>query len=124
MRRLRTRLDGQAGAAAVELAFVLPVLLLMLFGIIEFGRAFNTKLAVTHAAREGVRLAAVDNAGAAAAAQDQAPDGSTVVVSACGGGDDQASVTVSKDVDIEIPLVPLAGGPTFTMSATAVMTCR
>lgn len=47
------------GAAAVEFALVLPVLLLILFGIIDFGRAFNAQITLTQAAREGVRAYAL-----------------------------------------------------------------
>lgn len=47
------------GAAALEFALVVPVLLLLIFGIIEFGLAFQAQLALTHGAREGARLAAV-----------------------------------------------------------------
>ena len=55
--RLSRRQDR--GAAAVELAIVLPVLLLVLFGLIDFGRAFNANMALTQAAREGARVAAL-----------------------------------------------------------------
>ncbi len=47
------------GQAMVELALILPVLLLILMGIFEFGRVFNAYLIVNHAAREGARSAAV-----------------------------------------------------------------
>lgn len=47
----------------VEFALVLPVLLILLFGIFEFGYAFGQYLDVRHAAREGTRLAVVDFAG-------------------------------------------------------------
>ena len=47
------------GNAIVEFAFVLPLLLLLCFGITEFGRAWVTKSVLTSAAREGARLAAV-----------------------------------------------------------------
>lgn len=50
---------GERGQATVELALVLPVLLLILFGIMEFGRVFSAYLVITNAAREGARLAAV-----------------------------------------------------------------
>lgn len=52
----RRRLRDQRGAAAVEFALVLPILLLLVFGIIEFGFIFNRWITVTHAAREGVRV--------------------------------------------------------------------
>lgn len=47
------------GAAAVEFAIVLPVLLLLVMGIIEFGLLMKDYLAVSHASREGARYAAV-----------------------------------------------------------------
>ena len=50
-------LDG--GAAAVEMELVLPLLLLVLCGIIDFGRGFNAQMQLTQAAREAVRVKAL-----------------------------------------------------------------
>lgn len=47
------------GAATVEMAVVMPLLLTMLFGIIEYGWVFSVKQALTTAAREGARTAAL-----------------------------------------------------------------
>jgi len=47
------------GAAAVELAFLLPVLLFVIFGIIDYGRMLNAQITLTEAAREGARAAAL-----------------------------------------------------------------
>ena len=47
---------GQRGQALVELALVVPVLLLLVLGIFEFGRLLNAYMTVQHAAREGARL--------------------------------------------------------------------
>ncbi|WP_247826896.1 TadE family protein [Arthrobacter antioxidans] len=47
------------GAVAVEMALLLPVLILLLLGIMEFGRAFNTQVMLTNAAREGVRVMSI-----------------------------------------------------------------
>ena len=49
----------QKGQALVELALVLPVLLLLLGGIMEFGRLLHAQLVLTAASREGARAAAV-----------------------------------------------------------------
>lgn len=57
--RLRAALFDRRGQSLVEFALALPVLLLVLFGITEFGRAFQAYLTVNHIAREGARLAAV-----------------------------------------------------------------
>ena len=48
-----------AGASAVEMAIVLPLLVLLAFGIIDFGRMLNAQIQLSQAAREGVRLAAL-----------------------------------------------------------------
>lgn len=53
------KLNDQKGQALVELALLLPLLLLIVFGITEFGRAFYIKNALTNAAREGARRASV-----------------------------------------------------------------
>jgi Flp pilus assembly protein TadG len=47
------------GAAALEFAIVLPLILLLLFGLIEFGLILYNKQVVTNASREGVRYAIV-----------------------------------------------------------------
>lgn len=49
----------ERGVAAVEFAILLPVLVMLLFGFIQFGIAFNSKIQATNGAREGARLAVV-----------------------------------------------------------------
>ena len=63
-----SRLGREHGQAIVELALVLPVLVLVLFGTLEFGRVFNAWVIVTQAAREGARVGAVQCASNAACA--------------------------------------------------------
>ncbi|WP_309050771.1 TadE/TadG family type IV pilus assembly protein [Streptomyces sp.] len=50
---------SERGAAAVEFALVLPLLLLIVLGTIEFGRAYNAQISLTHAARESARTMAI-----------------------------------------------------------------
>src|SRR5437867_13354080 len=47
------------GTALAELALVLPLLLLLIMGMLDFGKAFNEWIDETHLANEGARLAAV-----------------------------------------------------------------
>lgn len=49
------------GAAAVEFAIVAPVFFLMVFGMIEFGRAIMVQQVLTNASREGARVAVLDS---------------------------------------------------------------
>ena len=56
---LRDRPEAERGAAAVELAIILPVILLIVVGILEFGREYSRYQVLQGAAREGARLAAV-----------------------------------------------------------------
>jgi len=58
-RGLITTIRSNRGNAVLEFALVFPLLLLVSFGITEFGRAWMTMNVLTSAAREGVRLAAV-----------------------------------------------------------------
>lgn len=51
---------GRSGAAAVEFALLMPVFLLVVWGIVEFGRAMMVGQLVTNAARHGARLAILD----------------------------------------------------------------
>lgn len=52
-------LRDERGGAMVEFALVVPLLLVLMMGIIDFGRAWNVKQALTDAAREGARRAVV-----------------------------------------------------------------
>ena len=58
----RSGQDPEAGVAMVEFAMVLPLLLILLLLIMDFGRAINYWIDTTHLASEGARLAAVDKA--------------------------------------------------------------
>ena len=55
----RIRLRNNRGQAIVELAILLPVLLLIIMGILEFGRVFNSYMIISHASREGARTGSV-----------------------------------------------------------------
>lgn len=59
MRAIQGRTTGERGAAAVEMAIVVPVLVLMAFGMLEFGLAFKQKLTYSHAVNQATRNATV-----------------------------------------------------------------
>jgi Flp pilus assembly protein TadG len=55
----RSCLRDRSGQSMIEIALILPVLLLVVIGILEFGMAFSTRQTVTEAARSGARDAVV-----------------------------------------------------------------
>lgn len=118
------------GAAAVEAALVLPLLLLLVFGIIDFGRMLNAQIKVTEAAREGARASSL-NANVANRIQDVMGSLSNVEVAEqqCGsnpGAGADAQVVVRYSFEFVTPfsaLAGLAGGP-ITLTSTGVMPCR
>jgi Flp pilus assembly protein TadG len=56
---MKAEIHSQKGVAAVEFALVLPLLVLLAFGIIEFSLALYDKAVITNASREGARAGIV-----------------------------------------------------------------
>ncbi|MEX2236491.1 MAG: TadE family protein [Dehalococcoidia bacterium] len=109
---------GERGQALVEFALVLPLLLIMLFGIIDFGRALQTYITINNASREGARFGSISPSGniqqkVRTAAGDFGDD-VTIVVSFPSGQDSGDSVIV--DVDYEYQMITPLGAmlSTFT----------
>jgi Flp pilus assembly protein TadG len=59
-RAVRRRAGSEGGVALVEFALILPVLALLLFGMLDFGKGFNYWIDETHLANEGARWAVVN----------------------------------------------------------------
>ncbi len=69
--RRRPSFRDEAGVALVEFALVLPILLLLVLGMMDFGKAFNYWIDETHLANVGARWAVVNkNPGPEATLQD------------------------------------------------------
>ena len=60
LRNLQRFCGDDSGVALVEFALVLPILLVVLFGIVDFGKAFNYWIDETHLANAGARWAVVN----------------------------------------------------------------
>lgn len=125
VRRHGVRSD--TGAAMVEFALVLPLLLLLVVGMIRFGVAFNTKIEMSGAAREAARwmvLHPTDQAGARSVAQTAAPtlgltNGEIAISSNCSLGS-SVTVTITRAVPMDIPFGPTAA---LSVSGTGNMQC-
>ncbi|HXG11322.1 MAG TPA: TadE/TadG family type IV pilus assembly protein [Gemmataceae bacterium] len=59
MRTIRTRNAPRRATTVVEMALIAPIVLLLVFGILEYGRFLMTRQVLEHAAREGARYAVV-----------------------------------------------------------------
>lgn len=135
IRAKRRRKATDRGAAMVEFAILLPLLLLVIAGIVDLGRAFFTQVALSNAAREGARYAVVDSGATAALVQQRAQASApgltpplTAAVTLCAGGGTNATVVASNQFTwIALgPAMNLVGGASAlpaTLSSTAVMRC-
>lgn len=134
-RRLVRNARQDRGAAAVEFALLLPLLLFLIFGIIDFGRALNAQITLTQAAREGARLAALGESNVVSRTQAAATGLSpvTVTVTSCpasAGAGVNATVNASYSFSFITPVSAIAGlfgssfGPGMTLTATGVMPCE
>jgi Flp pilus assembly protein TadG len=56
----RRRYSDQRGAAALEFALIVPILVMVVFGVVDFGWAINRDTMVNNAAREGAREGSLD----------------------------------------------------------------
>ena len=123
--------DGERGAAAVEFALVVPLLLLLVMGIVEFGRAYNAQTTISGAAREGVRVMALRNDPAAAKAavksaaspiqlSDAQISISPTSCTSSGTTPQTATVTVTYKVDFLTGLL----GTGVTLTGKGVMRCN
>ena len=58
--RRRVAASGDAGSVMVEAAFITPIFILIVIGVVEFGLGFKDQLAVTSSVRAGARLASAE----------------------------------------------------------------
>ncbi|MFP3901954.1 MAG: TadE/TadG family type IV pilus assembly protein [Acidimicrobiia bacterium] len=121
----------------VEFAIVLPLLLVLVLGIVEFGRAYSLKTSLQAAALEGARELALgeDASEVEAAVTGATPyDGLTISQVPCPDeGEDDAEVTVVREFTFlpalgnVLSILPGGGGSgsfgTIDISATGVMRC-
>ncbi len=117
------------GAVAVEFALILPLLLLIVFGIIDFGRMWNMQIALTQAAREGVRVLALNGTSGDATTRTEAAafpvtgiSVSTTVCPTVPASTDRARITATRTYNYITPVsgilnimgLPALATPTIT----------
>ncbi|MFF2031776.1 TadE/TadG family type IV pilus assembly protein [Arthrobacter sp. NPDC058192] len=118
---------SERGAVAVEFALLAPILVMLLLGIMEFGRAYNAQVTLSSAAREGVRvMAIVNNPGAARTAAMNASAALTPGLNDSNITINPARCTTGAQVTFTIryalPTMTGIAGP-FAMEGQGVMLC-
>ena len=94
----RARTTSERGAALLEVALTLPLLLLVATGIFEFGRAYQTWQILTNAAREGARVAVLPGV------DDNAVEDRVVEYMTSGllPRADDADISIDRDTEVDI----------------------
>ena len=126
MRLRQTQVDR--GAAAVEFALVLPLLLLLVLGMIEFSRVYNVQISLSNAAREGARTMAIhnDTARAKTAASLAAPSVNPAVTTGdvtVSPADCATGSAVTVTIDYEVDLLTGYFGVKLPLTGKGVMQC-
>jgi TadE-like protein len=103
---------NRRGAVAVEFAIVAPILVAVVFGLIELGRAFETQNMLEVAAREGARFASMDRDGLLApgeSANDKMVEDVKTMLASNGIPEDKVNVEIKdfenpeQDFDLDDP---------------------
>ncbi len=130
---LKKKLRDERGVTAVEFGLIVPILLILVLGIIEFGHAFQVQGTLSSAAREGARRMALQNDPSEARDAVQAAAGSlrpgitdaqiTITPASC-----PVASTTDTDVVVTIayPMPFLTGffGASIDLTGTGVMRCQ
>jgi Flp pilus assembly protein TadG len=135
---MRSRLRDERGASAVEFAFIVPLLVMLVLGIAEFGHAFQVQGTLSAAAREGVRAMALRNdpvearevVRTAAASLDPDITDAQIDIRVVGGTSNTCptigagSTAVRLTIRYPMPFLTDFFGSGITLTGTGVMRCN
>lgn len=133
-RLIKTK-KGEAGQSLVEFALIIPIFLMLVFAVVDFGMGFHAWITVTNSAREGARLGSVGSDAATiedrvrdTAASLNNDDLTVTVTNAQGNPGESVSVEVDYSYDLITPLASILAtmsgdsiGPTLALESTAEM---
>lgn len=134
-KQIKSKGKSEEGQAMVEFALVLPVFLLILCGIIDFGWLFYNQLSLNNACREGARYAVVNTAEGASTQQIEnhienlttgvfANNGVDISIEYTSKGDPTAGdikVSLEADISFFTPVLSSVLGKEKTITSTVTM---
>jgi Flp pilus assembly protein TadG len=142
MKTQRTSWGGNAGVVAVEFALLLPLVLAILFGIVNYGILLYDQAVITNAAREGARWGAINATAANIGCSNETATGTgdpcqiannytddnlitfsgSAPSSTTASGPGTAGTTVTVTVSYSLTQIGwILGSPSSTLTATSVM---
>jgi Flp pilus assembly protein TadG len=142
--RLRTKRRTERGAAAVEFALVVPFLIVIVMGIVNFGFIFAQQLSLSNGARQAARYAVVDGPTCAQIRTEGQNAGATIgmdtadvpvpVVSGCTSDSTKPcagtasgtniTVTMTRDTTWVVPIPPFNLVTPPTLVGRGIMRCE
>jgi Flp pilus assembly protein TadG len=104
--------------ALIEAALILPILLLLILGAVDFGRLYYTKIVITNAAREGASYYATSIVCKTSCTYDDCKTGLRAVAVEAGTS---SGVTVAAN-EVTLPLICAASGSSSSVTVTKSVT--
>ncbi|SEM94146.1 TadE-like protein [Mesobacillus persicus] len=119
-------MKSEKGQSLVEFALVVPILALLLFGIVDFGRIFHAYLTIDHAGREAARAASIGKSktevelvAVKSGSSINLTIGDVVVVPGASGSD--AKITITYPIAPITPIIGTFFSEGFILIDTTVM---
>jgi len=113
MSMLMAKFKDQRGQAMVELALVIPLIILLILAIIDFGRVYSAQLVLNHAVRAGARSAVVLDT-----SKPEYDSNSEIKTKISAMINDDAQYITVNPADITITAIPWAVGSYVTVTAS------
>jgi Flp pilus assembly protein TadG len=129
---LKNKLRDERGVTAVEFGLIVPILLILVLGIIEFGHAFQVQGTLSSAAREGARAMALRNdpvqardaVQEAAAALNPGVTDAQISISPASCPTGMSDTNVTLTIDYPMPFLTDFFGASIDLTGTGVMRCQ
>ncbi|MGB3367148.1 MAG: TadE/TadG family type IV pilus assembly protein [Acidaminobacteraceae bacterium] len=130
MHKVLNRIKNKKGQSIVEMALILPIIMLLFMGILDFGRIMNSQIQISSASRSGARLAAIGKSDSdiinmiSISTNTLKPANLIVTITpnqAARSSEDIVTVLVEYDIQVLTPGVSLITGNPYRLSSDTSM---